>query len=410
MFKWASWAAFEENRMTWFKSLIMCQNSPLLLIDSDRSEESASSERLDLENNSSINNNNNSLALSRRLNRQGRQAQVRSKRRNNISSSSPLVHLENNCRLFEDCQDETGQVTLQLDTQRLPHLVQTATATATTTTKMTTSRQPVNNKNNHLFSASFNEQLKQEQYDISTSQLANTSQEAADRVKGKSNLISKVVKQTSKSRRRKMELKIRREENLFLTCLSSLLFITVMVCFVAGQQQQYFEVQPEHQYLVHNGHDVRLRCLIRNRQGECLWLRNGRAIGIIPKKYQFIRQPEDGDCSLMIRNVSVQQDDGLWQCQVTASDVEQDTLQSREVHLVVLVPPERPQIKNMVSFPQAPHALRGWINEWGAMTTRVIDWPLVVVAPEAFFFHNTNNNNITSTWIENLSKPANWIM
>lgn len=118
---------------------------------------------------------------------------------------------------------------------------------------------------------------------------------------------------------------------------------------VASSSGQYFEVQPEAQYLVQNGHDVRLRCLVRNRQGECLWLRNGRAVGTIARKYQFTRQPEDGDCSLMIRNVSVVQDDGQWQCQVTSPDVDQETLQSREVSLVVLVAPERPQIKNVVS-------------------------------------------------------------
>lgn len=116
------------------------------------------------------------------------------------------------------------------------------------------------------------------------------------------------------------------------------------------RNQQYFEVHPEAHYMVQNGADVRLRCLVRNRQGECLWLRNGRAIGSIARKYQFSRQPEDGDCSIQIRNASVQQDDGQWQCQVTASDVEQDTLQSREVQLIVLVAPERPQIKNMVSL------------------------------------------------------------
>lgn len=138
---------------------------------------------------------------------------------------------------------------------------------------------------------------------------------------------------------------------LLLTGSLLLVLITAAVksALAAGNGQQYFEVQPEAQYLVPNGQDVRLRCLIRNRQGECLWLRNGRAVGLIAKKYQFARQPEDGDCSLMIRNVSVQQDDGQWQCQVTASDVEQDTLQSREVHLVVLVAPERPQFKNTVS-------------------------------------------------------------
>lgn len=116
-----------------------------------------------------------------------------------------------------------------------------------------------------------------------------------------------------------------------------------------SKPSQHFEVQPEAQYLVHSGHDARLRCLVRDREGECLWLRDGRAIGVIAKKYQFVRSPDDGDCSLTIRNVSVQQDDGSWQCQVTASDVDRDSLQSRPVQLLVLVAPERALIKNVVS-------------------------------------------------------------
>lgn len=135
-----------------------------------------------------------------------------------------------------------------------------------------------------------------------------------------------------------------------------LLSLAVALCvlvapFAAGQaSKQYFEVQPEAQQLVPSGQDVRLRCLVRNLQGECHWMRNGRTIGVIAKKYQFSRAPNDGDCSLWIRNVSVVSDDGTWQCQVTATDVDQETLESREMSLVVLLPPERPQIKSSVSF------------------------------------------------------------
>lgn len=113
--------------------------------------------------------------------------------------------------------------------------------------------------------------------------------------------------------------------------------------------QQYFEVQPEAQYLVQSGQEIRLRCLIRNRQGECVWLRNGRVVGPIARKYSFSKTPDDGDCSLLVRNTSVALDDGHWQCQVLSPEIDQEPLQSRDVHLLVLVPPERPQIKNLVS-------------------------------------------------------------
>lgn len=113
---------------------------------------------------------------------------------------------------------------------------------------------------------------------------------------------------------------------------------------------QYFEVQPEAQYLAQAGHEVRMRCLVRNRQGECVWLRNGLVMLHMTRKYIFNKAPEDGDCSLLIKNASASADDGRWQCQVTPPDTENhEHLQSRDVHLIVLVPPEKPQIKNLVS-------------------------------------------------------------
>lgn len=137
---------------------------------------------------------------------------------------------------------------------------------------------------------------------------------------------------------------------------SSLLSLLLTCLCLSEPSHQYlqrasqrFEVQPEVQYLVQSGADARLRCLVRDREGECLWLRDGRVIGVIAKKYSFVRAPEDGDCSMTIKNASVATDDGLWQCQVTASDVDRDSLQSRPVQLLVLVAPERAQIKNVVS-------------------------------------------------------------
>lgn len=139
---------------------------------------------------------------------------------------------------------------------------------------------------------------------------------------------------------------------LALVCLVAL--IISQECWQAvwgsAASQQYFEVQPEAQNLVANGQEARLRCLVRNRQGECAWIRNGLVIGPIKSKYSYARQPDDGDCSILIRNASVQLDDGLWQCQVLATELDQPALQSRQVSLVVVVAPERPQFKDAVSI------------------------------------------------------------
>lgn len=81
-------------------------------------------------------------------------------------------------------------------------------------------------------------------------------------------------------------------------------------------------------------------------------------VGIYPKKYEWAARPLSGssngilhqdlhppppppmqiggDCSLWIRSATLDFDDGLWECQVTASDfTAQDALTSQPVRLVV---------------------------------------------------------------------------
>lgn len=81
-------------------------------------------------------------------------------------------------------------------------------------------------------------------------------------------------------------------------------------------------------------------------------------MGIYPKKYEWAARPLSGssngilhqdlhppppppmqiggDCSLWIRSATLDFDDGLWECQVTASDfTAQDALTSQPVRLVV---------------------------------------------------------------------------
>lgn len=53
-------------------------------------------------------------------------------------------------------------------------------------------------------------------------------------------------------------------------------------------------------------------------------------------KYEWSGSHEAGDCSLLIRVAQLEFDDGLWECQVTASDfTTQDALTSQPVRLVV---------------------------------------------------------------------------
>lgn len=54
------------------------------------------------------------------------------------------------------------------------------------------------------------------------------------------------------------------------------------------------------------------------------------------QKYEWVGSPDVGDCSLWVREATLEFDDGLWQCQVTASDfTTQDALASEPARLVV---------------------------------------------------------------------------
>ena len=59
-------------------------------------------------------------------------------------------------------------------------------------------------------------------------------------------------------------------------------------------------------------------------------------IGLYSGKYEWASRPSSGDCSLNIMAVDIKFDDGLWECQVTASSFEsQDALASKPARLVV---------------------------------------------------------------------------
>jgi len=81
---------------------------------------------------------------------------------------------------------------------------------------------------------------------------------------------------------------------------------------------------------------------------------HSQPVGIYPKKYEWAARPSSssgvlhldlhppppmqigGDCSLWIRSATLDFDDGLWECQVTASEfTAQDALTSQPVRLVV---------------------------------------------------------------------------
>ena len=95
----------------------------------------------------------------------------------------------------------------------------------------------------------------------------------------------------------------------------------------------YSEVNP--------GDEVVLLCQVRNKGGECRWEKDGNPVGIFKDKYEWAGDVASGNCSLRILDSSSEYDDGVWQCQVTASNFKKgDSLISEGGEVVVRAPPK----------------------------------------------------------------------
>ncbi|XP_071650835.1 irregular chiasm C-roughest protein isoform X2 [Temnothorax longispinosus] len=136
-------------------------------------------------------------------------------------------------------------------------------------------------------------------------------------------------------------IRMTRTTRRFLLLLLLLLLLLVGVCHGIQQFEetpQYTEVNP--------GQDAKLVCRVLGKRGQCIWQKDQKPIGMHLKKYEWVGAPDIGDCSLWVRSATLEFDDGLWQCQVTASDfTTQDALASEPARLVVRVSPQRPQIE-----------------------------------------------------------------
>lgn len=140
--------------------------------------------------------------------------------------------------------------------------------------------------------------------------------------------------------------------NCRLITFSSTLFIIppLFFPFAESLQLQRFAEQPRYTE-VNPGQDALLTCKINEKRGTCSWQKDNKPIGMYPKKYEWasgsiIHQAVHGDCSLWVRSATLEFDDGLWECQVTASDfTTQDALTSQPIRLVVRVPPQRPRLE-----------------------------------------------------------------
>lgn len=102
---------------------------------------------------------------------------------------------------------------------------------------------------------------------------------------------------------------------------------------IAGEQR--FTEVPALYTEVSAGENVKLTCRIRDKRGQCLWQKDRKPVGMHSDKYEWV-DSRDGDCSLVIKRVNLDYDDGFWECQVTPSDFTQrDSLTSIPGRLLV---------------------------------------------------------------------------
>lgn len=115
--------------------------------------------------------------------------------------------------------------------------------------------------------------------------------------------------------------------------LSILLFVTCTWHNSVIGKQQFIEEPPLYQE-VSSGEDVQLQCKIQDKHGTCFWQKNRRPVSMLANKYEYASS--GSDCTLLIRRVDLQLDDGFWECQVTSNDiVAQDALSSLSSRLLV---------------------------------------------------------------------------
>lgn len=110
------------------------------------------------------------------------------------------------------------------------------------------------------------------------------------------------------------------------------------------ERAQRFATQPTPQTAV-IGSTVVLPCRVINKMGHLQWTKNGFGLGTERElfgfsRYAMIGSDDEGDFSLRIQPVSLL-DDGLYQCQVSASDGVPG-IRSRAARLTVHVPPDPP--------------------------------------------------------------------
>ncbi|XP_052743120.1 irregular chiasm C-roughest protein isoform X2 [Bicyclus anynana] len=114
-----------------------------------------------------------------------------------------------------------------------------------------------------------------------------------------------------------------------------------------GYQEQRFAMEPQDQSAI-VGSRVTLPCRVENKIGSLQWTKDDFGLGTHRnlsgyERYSMIGSDEEGDYSLDIRDVTLE-DDGSYQCQVSSGLNGEPAIRSRYAQLTVLVAPDPPRI------------------------------------------------------------------
>ncbi|XP_069363228.1 irregular chiasm C-roughest protein-like isoform X2 [Maniola hyperantus] len=139
-------------------------------------------------------------------------------------------------------------------------------------------------------------------------------------------------------------LLLRIVSGMFLMKILAFLFLLTS-CVSAYQQK--FAIEPQDQSAV-VGSRVTLPCRVVHKAGQLQWTKDDFGLGTHRhlmgyERYKMIGSDEEGDYSLDIRDVSID-DDALYQCQVSTGPRGEAAIRSKSARLTVLVPPEPPKI------------------------------------------------------------------
>ncbi|XP_077564741.1 kin of IRRE-like protein 2 [Haemaphysalis longicornis] len=162
-------------------------------------------------------------------------------------------------------------------------------------------------------------------------------------------------------------------------------------------QVQEFEATPSDAE-VNLGSETRLPCRVSSRRGECVWLKNGSVVGKVPDKYDFDREPKDGDCSLLVRNATFGEDDCLWQCQVTRASLHDVPLCSKVINLAIREKPHRPHLDETMHSPGAGRSFK----------TKAADLPSFQCKSQKQNLATTSPLEIDGQQLSALANGANW--